>query len=125
MSEHRDSPWRRGRCHALWQHQSGLCFHCGSPMPDPLTQRGRHRKRPNAATIEHVLPRALGGMESWLNEVAACRACNATKADRLPSGMELWRLAWLKREDALPVTAEAAMLMGLLRSARSREERDE
>ncbi|MBX9633712.1 MAG: HNH endonuclease [Magnetospirillum sp.] len=65
-------------------------------MPDPLLQRVRHRKRAESATIDHVLPRTLGGMEAWLNEVAACRACNAAKADRLPLAMELWRLAWLK-----------------------------
>lgn len=101
MSEWRDSQWRRGRCHALWAHQGGLCFHCGRPMADPLTQRERHRKRPDAATIDHVLPRTLGGMEAWCNEVAACRACNAAKADRLPTAMEVWRLIWLKREELL------------------------
>lgn len=98
MTDHRDSSWRRGRCHALWLHQGGLCFHCGRPMPDPLIQRERHRKRGESATIEHVLPRTLGGLTSWRNEVAACRACNAGKADRLPTAMELWRLAWLKRD---------------------------
>jgi 5-methylcytosine-specific restriction endonuclease McrA len=67
-------------------------------MPDPLNQRDRHRKRVDAATIEHVLPRTLGGRQSWLNEVAACRACNSQKADQLPSAIQLWRLAWLKRE---------------------------
>lgn len=101
MSDTRDSQWRRGRCHALWAHQRGLCFHCGHPMTDPLTQRERHRKRPDAATIDHVLPRALGGREAWYNEVAACRACNAAKADRLPTAMEMWRLIWLKREELL------------------------
>lgn len=95
----RDSPWRRQRCHALWREQHGRCFHCGRPMPDPLTQRDRHRKRTDAATIEHVLPRTLGGAAAWRNEVACCRACNAAKADRLPSRIELWRLAWLKREE--------------------------
>lgn len=64
-------------------------------MADPLAQRERHRKRADAATIEHVLPRALGGIAAWPNEVAACRACNAAKADRLPTPVELWRLAWL------------------------------
>lgn len=70
-------------------------------MPDPLVQRARHRKRPDAATIDHVLPRTLGGMESWLNEVAACRACNWEKAGRLPIAIELWRLLWLKQETLL------------------------
>jgi 5-methylcytosine-specific restriction endonuclease McrA len=115
MNQYRDSDWRRGRCHALWEHQGGLCFHCGRPMPDPLTQRERHRKRPDAATIDHVLPRATGGMAAWPNEVAACRACNASKADRMPTAMELWRLLWLKRGELLTATAGSANLLVLLR----------
>lgn len=82
-------------------------------MADPLTQRDRHRKRPDAATIDHVLPRTLGGMTSWLNEVAACRACNATKADRMPRTVELWRLIWLKREMLLALTGREALLTAL------------
>lgn len=89
--------WRRGRCQTLWQEQDGACFFCGRPMPEPLTQRLRHRKRPESATIDHVLPRALGGSEDWGNEVAACRACNSTKADRLPNADEVARLEALKR----------------------------
>jgi len=119
MNIHRDSPWRRGRCHALWLHQHGRCFHCGAPMPDPLIQRDRHRKRPDAATIEHVLPRTLGGTQSWLNEVAACRACNALKADRLPTAIELWRLVWLKREQLLTCCDRPADILPLLLRANS------
>lgn len=36
-----------------------------------------------ADTIDHVIPRSRGGAHSWENCVAACRACNARKADRL------------------------------------------
>lgn len=89
------SDWRRGRCQALWLEQDGACFFCGRPMPEPLGQRLRHR--PEAATIEHVQPRALGGPAEWNNEVAACRACNSAKADRPPNAEELARLARLKR----------------------------
>lgn len=66
-------------------------------MPAPVSQRLRHRKRPESATIEHVQPRALGGAETWSNEVAACRACNSAKANRAPTEDELARLAELKR----------------------------
>jgi len=88
-------------------------------MPDPLIQRDRHRKRPDAATIEHVLPRTLGGTQSWLNEVAACRACNALKADRLPTAIELWRLVWLKREQLLTCCDRPADILPLLLRANS------
>lgn len=85
-------------------------------MPDPLIQRERHRKRADAATIEHVLPRTLGGMAAWLNEVAACRACNAAKADHVPTALQLWRLVWLKREGLLTCAGDPTAVMGALRA---------
>nr|WP_239029241.1 HNH endonuclease [Pseudonocardia acidicola] len=36
-----------------------------------------------ADTIDHVVPRSRGGTHTWENCVAACRACNSRKADRL------------------------------------------
>lgn len=36
-----------------------------------------------ADTIDHVVPRSRGGQHSWENCVAACRACNSRKADKL------------------------------------------
>lgn len=65
-------------------------------MAPPANQRTRHRKRADAATIDHVVPRAHGGAEDWRNEVAACRSCNAAKADQSPDGDALRRLARLK-----------------------------
>src|SRR5262245_55061965 len=35
-------------------------------------------------TIDHVVPRAQGGVSSWQNCVLACIACNRRKADRTP-----------------------------------------
>lgn len=42
-------------------------------------------------TIDHVLPRAQGGVTSWENCALACVACNAKKANRTPkqAGMKL------------------------------------
>jgi 5-methylcytosine-specific restriction endonuclease McrA len=49
--------------------------------------------RPGRAelSLDHVVPRAQGGQTSWENVVAACRDCNARKADRTPeqAGMAL------------------------------------
>jgi len=44
-------------------------------------------------TIDHVIPRGLGGEFVWENLVCACQACNMKKGDRLPSdaGMKLIR----------------------------------
>jgi 5-methylcytosine-specific restriction endonuclease McrA len=45
----------------------------------------------SAITIDHVVPRAQGGVSNWTNCVAACPRCNARKADRTPdqAGMRL------------------------------------
>ncbi len=42
-------------------------------------------------TIDHVVPRAQGGVSSWTNCVLACIDCNKRKADRTPkqAGMNL------------------------------------
>jgi 5-methylcytosine-specific restriction endonuclease McrA len=36
-----------------------------------------------AESIDHVVPRSRGGGHTWDNVVAACRACNVRKRDRL------------------------------------------
>jgi 5-methylcytosine-specific restriction endonuclease McrA len=42
-------------------------------------------------TLDHVIPKSRGGSSKWENLVAACRKCNAKKADRTPqeAGMVL------------------------------------
>ena|SRR6185369_1292530 len=35
-------------------------------------------------TLDHVIPRAQGGSNTWENLVTACRACNQRKANRTP-----------------------------------------
>ncbi|HKS90501.1 MAG TPA: HNH endonuclease [Tepidiformaceae bacterium] len=47
----------------------------------------------NAQTVDHVLPKSRGGSDSWLNLVAACKACNGRKGDRTPqeAGMSMVR----------------------------------
>ncbi|MEM7036435.1 MAG: HNH endonuclease [Bacteroidota bacterium] len=35
-------------------------------------------------TLDHVIPRSLGGQTRWDNVVAACSPCNLAKANKLP-----------------------------------------
>jgi 5-methylcytosine-specific restriction endonuclease McrA len=44
-------------------------------------------------TVDHVLPRASGGTESWENLVCACTECNSRKGDKPPhlAGLKLLR----------------------------------
>ena len=52
---------------AVFHRDRGTCQYCGS----------------KADSIDHVVPRSRGGLHVWDNVVAACRRCNAAKADRM------------------------------------------
>jgi 5-methylcytosine-specific restriction endonuclease McrA len=56
-----------------------ICQYCGQQTRD--------------LTIDHVLPRRMGGKDVWENVVSACIPCNRRKADRTPQqvGMSLLR----------------------------------
>lgn len=58
------------------RRDSHSCQYCGS------TKR---------LTLDHVLPKAQGGLHTWDNVVAACERCNSVKGDRTPvqAGMPL------------------------------------
>lgn len=61
-----------------------------------LFQRDRHtcqycNAKPVSLEVEHIIPKARGGKNNWLNVTTACRSCNAKKRDRTPeeAGMKL------------------------------------
>lgn len=62
---------------ALFQRDRHTCQYCGS--------------KPPALEVEHIIPKAHGGKNNWLNVTTACRSCNAKKRDRTPeeAGMKL------------------------------------
>jgi 5-methylcytosine-specific restriction endonuclease McrA len=56
----------------IFKRDHSTCQYCGG--------------RPGSAelTIDHVIPRAQGGLSTWENCALACVACNAKKANRTP-----------------------------------------
>jgi 5-methylcytosine-specific restriction endonuclease McrA len=75
---------RRGRDplrERLYAAQCGNCGLCGEPLFDPC-----------AGTIDHVMPRALGGRNAG-NLLLAHQLCNSVKADRPPTRGEMATLA--------------------------------
>jgi len=66
------APWSRRGVLVRDRHR---CAYCGR----------------RATTVDHVVPRAQGGTDTWLNTVAACAADNHRKAARTPAeaGMTL------------------------------------
>ena len=76
----------------IFKRDHNTCQYCGvQPGSEELT-------------IDHVVPRAQGGVSSWENCVLACVACNKRKADRTPEQARM-RLA----QAAGPADLEAAV----------------
>ena len=65
----------------IFRRDLSTCQYCGRRGPA------------GAMSIDHILPRSLGGNASWTNCVVACRSCNERKGNRPLSqtGMKLRR----------------------------------
>jgi len=65
---------------SLWNSQNGMCVYCGKKMLKPGDE-DYSEKSGLAATVDHVVPKSLGG-RGGRNLVLACRTCNNKKADK-------------------------------------------
>jgi hypothetical protein len=54
----------------LYARDRNLCAYCGEVFPA------------NQLTIDHVIPKAKGGNNTWNNCVTACKKCNHHKGDK-------------------------------------------
>jgi 5-methylcytosine-specific restriction endonuclease McrA len=54
----------------MYRRDNYQCQYCG------------RKYSPDHLSIDHVVPRARGGVTSWTNCVSACKVCNSQKADR-------------------------------------------
>ena len=75
----RPMPQLRLSRHSILARDNYTCQYCGS--------KGKE------LTIDHVVPRWVGGGNTWDNLVACCRRCNLKKADKTPqqANMKLQR----------------------------------
>lgn len=75
----RPQPQRRLTRREILIRDRHTCQYCG--------------KETRELTLDHVIPRHLGGKHDWDNVVSACKACNHRKAGRSPkdAGMKLIR----------------------------------
>lgn len=62
--------------HNIFRRDNSRCLYCGTR---------------EELTLDHVLPRARGGKDTWENLATACRRCNNKKGDLTPdeAGMTL------------------------------------
>jgi 5-methylcytosine-specific restriction endonuclease McrA len=61
--------------------------------------------RPDEGSLDHVVPRSRGGMDTWENLVWSAKEVNQRKADRLPHEAGLRLLTTPRAPKELPVTA--------------------
>jgi 5-methylcytosine-specific restriction endonuclease McrA len=54
-----------------------VCAYCAQRFPERLLD------------VEHIIPSSRGGQDTWMNLVAACKACNSLKMNRTPEEVGL------------------------------------
>ncbi len=66
----------------LFARDDHRCQYCGQSKPT------------NQLSLDHVVPRSLGGKTSWENIVCSCLGCNSRKGGRTPdqAGMKLLKI---------------------------------
>lgn len=99
----RPHPQLRLSRHAVLARDNYTCQYCGT--------------RAKEMTIDHVVPRWVGGPHSWDNLVACCRKCNLKKADKTPQQANMM----LKRKPRRPSFVPYLSLPTYLK-AQSRDE---
>lgn len=57
----------------LAEAQNWRCAYCGIKCTD-------EREIGHSATIEHIVPRSIGGRDVWENMVMACKNCNSNRS---------------------------------------------
>ena len=54
---------------AVWRKTEGLCYYCGSQLPDCFE-------------TDHVVPKSKGGTDEITNLVPCCKSCNSSKGTK-------------------------------------------
>lgn len=69
----------------LFRRDQFLCCYCNKALNS------------NTLTVDHIVPKAQGGITSWLNCVSSCSKCNSYKNDRTPeqAGLKLFYLPFV------------------------------
>ena len=78
----RGADWNALRLRVL-DRDGWTCLYCGKALEG------------SDATADHIVPRDAGGEDADWNLVAACRACNGRKSNKVMIRMPWFNTAWL------------------------------
>ncbi|MCH8273685.1 MAG: HNH endonuclease [Armatimonadetes bacterium] len=84
----RPMPVLRLSKHSVLARDAYTCQYCGVSSRD--------------LTIDHIIPRRMGGGHNWENVVACCRRCNLRKGDKRPKHVNMRLLRRPKRPHYVP-----------------------
>jgi len=88
--------------HSILARDNYVCQYCGSGKD---------------LTIDHVIPRWVGGPQTWENLVTCCRKCNLKKADKTPQQANMK----LKKEPRRPKYVPYLSLQKYIRAIQREE----
>ncbi|MBS1719386.1 MAG: HNH endonuclease [Armatimonadetes bacterium] len=97
----RPMPELRLSRHSILARDNYTCQYCGSKKD---------------LTIDHVIPRWVGGPHTWDNLVACCRRCNLAKGDKTPQQAQMKLFRRPKRPHFIPYLALPTYLKAIGRA---------
>ena len=111
--QHRNAPLMTNRGHLSAPSVLKMRYAVRRPMPQLRLSRHSILARDNYTcqycgtkgkelTIDHVVPRWVGGANTWDNLVACCRRCNLKKGDKTPSQANMKLARKPKRPHFIP-----------------------
>ena len=90
----------------VWARDHWVCQYCGNKFS------------PKELTLDHVIPRAQGGITCWENIVACCKECNNKKKNRTPEQANMDLKKRPIKPDWIPVIALSLSLFDIPESWR-------
>lgn len=92
----------------VWERDDYVCQYCGIQIASK-----------SDLTADHVLPRSLGGKETYENMVTACTPCNRRKGNRTP---EQARMHLLRKPFRPPMSKRMHLIMQEVKAMLAEEE---
>lgn len=106
---------------AVWIRDDFRCFYCGIQMFDLYQKwlRGEIKRKQALLTVDHLVPRSLGGEWRLDNLVTCCRFCNLKKGssiyvnERLKKKLDFLDNWYKKNEPTKPISTKRPLIVSI------------